>query len=102
MAEQFATEALNTPEVSSERLRSHVDAIRALKGRAKEISDAVAFRYAEVKAEGFDKDLVAILVKRLDGDRAALRDKDDLLALYEGWYHGEIEVGEPVSTRRFA
>lgn len=91
MAEPFSTETLNDPEASAARLRQHVDAIRKLKEEAKTISDAVAFRYAALKSEGFDKDVVRVLVRRLEDNRDELADADTILHLYETWYHNDTD-----------
>jgi uncharacterized protein (UPF0335 family) len=91
MTAQFATvtEALSEPETSAATLKRHVEAIRKLKDQIKQINDALAFRYMAVKNDGFDKDLVRLLVKRLDSDPKELAEEEDMLHLYESWYRGE-------------
>lgn len=99
MAEAFATERLNTPDATAEQLRQHIDAIRKLKADQKDLSDALALRFAQAKSEGFDKDVLRVVVKRLDSDRKELAEADSLLALYERWYHEDMEPADAALLR---
>lgn len=92
------TEALSDPETSAETLKRHVDAIRKLRDEIKAINDTLAFRYSAVKNDGFDKDLVRLLVKRLDSDPKELADEEDMLHLYESWYRGEEPEGDEMAA----
>jgi uncharacterized protein (UPF0335 family) len=72
--------------VSSGPLRQHVDKIVRLKEDAKKVRDEIAAEYATAQAEGFDKKVLRVLVKRLESDPDALAELDELLRLYEAAY----------------
>lgn len=85
----FDTAKLNSAATTAEQLRQHVEAIRRLAEERKALAEAIASRYSAAAAEGFDKAVLKVVVKRLDSDQGELALLDDTLRLYESWLRGE-------------
>jgi hypothetical protein len=54
---------------------------------------------AQAKSEGFDREVLRVVVKRLDSDRKELAEADSLLELYEQWYHEDLEPADAAMLR---
>jgi uncharacterized protein (UPF0335 family) len=68
---------------TDERLQLHVEALENLLEEKKGISDDIKDRYALLKADGYDKQVVAAVLKRRAIERAKVEEFDQLVETYE-------------------
>jgi uncharacterized protein (UPF0335 family) len=74
-------------DVHGNKLRQYVDQAIAAKARVKDAQEDLAAVFATAVADGFDKKVMAVLIKRLESEPKTLTEHDHLLALYEAAYH---------------
>jgi uncharacterized protein (UPF0335 family) len=67
-------------------LRQHIDRIIRVKAEISGLQEDVAQLYAAAKSDGYDRKALATTVRRLLADPQAVREQDELTALYENAY----------------
>lgn len=83
MAEIGDNSGDTTFRVTAGELRGFVERIERLEDEKKEIAEQIKDVKAEAKAKGYDTKTLALVIRRRKQERAAVREQDALVELYE-------------------